>query len=411
MKCFAIDDKIRETRVRFQNQRSPIERRWQRNVHEPLHSESDRIEPNRAALITVVAAGTTIGSLPFLLFVGLLPYCSLAVVAGAVVAIQKLRGFECRATEKPSLSEWVLGGWSTVALPTSVSFVSLLWYAMLYWSGRALIYLAGAVGFELSFGPSRPAFWIVVVMFAALMLFSAVENTTKLAGALYPETAGTRSAFYSLTSKSRGVVLLGVAVAVAFVLLVTLFDTTDNWFPVLLSFILAYSSIPLTKLAKPSSTRRGRAVDILAAYLERSGYEIVQTLRTGKPDLDPLLAPVDILAENPHIRFAMEVAMPQASQQVEWNAASSIRTASSILNEELEKDELKRKVVPVLVLVGGEIAPSLRAFSEDEGVRLVHFENRSLFAELAGRKKEAAETLEAGLRYHSRGDALDVEER
>jgi len=144
--------------------------------------------------------------------------------------------------------------------------------------------------------------------------------------------------------------------------------------PILLALLLFYTSFPLAELGRKSSDKLvARVVDALVKLLEKAGYRVVRAPRTGKSEIDPLLQSVDLLARGHEHAFAVQVKTVAPNAMVEWNEVAAVRTAAALLSDETVADGGTPMLVePLLMLVGGKVAQSLEAFSQREGVPVVH---------------------------------------
>ena len=352
----------------------------------PRLSERDRVEPKKLPLIAIIAAWSGVGLFPYLLFIDRVHYLVVVIPWAALMAFFALRRLETDATEEPSPGEWLLAAWSAAAYPSVGALIGL----MMYGFGFGLASLAGYVlnlfGFAPLLDPSTWGYWSSLpfaALFAAVLPVTAAQD---LFYSLYPRTAGSRSAFFQLLGRPWTIPLAVASVAALAVMLVFL-DYRGTSFPVLLSLLLCYSSLPLARLGERRPARhQAEIVDRLARLLEGAGYNVTRSPRTGKPEIDPMIQSIDMLARSTAKAFAVQVKSSEAGALVEWNEAATLRTASSVLEDELAGDQrAPLRIEPILVLVGAGLAPSLARFSEMEGVPVLHVADPAIFeADAAG---------------------------
>jgi hypothetical protein len=355
-------------------------------------SEEAGMKPNRFGLAAIVAAGIGVGVFPYLLFIPDRAYFVLpiVVVGSALVAFSVLGTIQTRVTEEPSLGEWLLASWSAVAYGSQIAGAGMIlygvWYLLVYLGG----YLARLTGADVHPPAAEWASW-VSLMGGALLAVAPVESAKGLVASLYPSAAGSRSAFFPLLSKRWGIGLAVLGVVAGLAIMAVLLDPRGKAFAVGLLLLLFYSSFPLTELRVRQAGLDAEAVESISRVLERSGYSVMRSPRTGRPEIDPLIDDVDLLVEGDERAFALEIKSSAADALVEWNAAAGLKTAASVLEAELTQGS-RLSIRPVLVVVGGRIAPSLSHFSEQESVPVIHLaRSTSLEADV----EEVAKGLQA----------------
>lgn len=335
------------------------------------------LAPNRVALITIVALANGIAVVPYLLFIDRLAWLLPVVLGSAVAALFALRKLTIEATTQLSLGEWLLGAWSAVAIPSGGNLIGLMFFGMFYGGVKLFILAAHYFGFAPRADPWAWGFWGSIWFVGVAGLAAAIQGVEDLFRQLYPRQSGARSAFFALLARSQLLALGALAALVALAVMLWLLDLHGVAFPVLLSILLTYTSLPLAMAGKEAFDKgHVKIVDALATLLQEAGYRIVRMPRTGKAEIDPLLKSVDLLAKISDRAFAVQVKSIASRIPVEWNAASAVRTAALLLSEEILTDDgAPVQVEPVLMLVGGTVARSLAAFSQRERVPVVHFED------------------------------------
>lgn len=386
------------------------------------------ITVDRVSLAVTLGVATAIGIFPYGLFIGTgstarvlgggwLAVPALAALAAAVLALIELRGFTTLATERPRLLELVLGGWTAVAAGAAISLFGMAVFGL----GRLLLWLLrwpGQRWFGEAFDPPAWALWASLAVVALAMLGGVPSATEELAGKLYPNTAGARSAFYPLLVErrllERAVLAVLVAIAVGVVVFAIAAQFRPPWraLAAWLAVFFLYTAVALDGLHRPSgdSARRQRTVRALAKLLGAAGYEAHTAPRTGRTEVDPLIANVDLLALSPRRALVIEVKDGDGGgQPVEWHEASRVRTAAWALEEVLREEQGSIEVVPVLVLFGRKRHPSLDQYLRDEPLTVAEIDDPALIGEAlrendpARLRSLAIERL--GIRSAAEGDA------
>lgn len=335
--------------------------------------------PNRAWLIAIAALANGVGLAPYLLFVDRLGYLFIVVPGSAVVAYLALRKQPAAATAHLSFAEWVFAAWSAVAKPSTVALTGLLFF---FWGYAAQKLYAGAAGYFGYPSGGDPQVWgfrgsIWFVFFG--VFYGPVENARALSRQLFPHESWARSAFSPLLARSRlrAVTTVAATAVAALAAMLWFLDPGGGVLPALLVLLLFYTSYPLAELGEEASnSSEAKVVDATAALLEEADYRVVRAPRTGKPEIDPLLQSVDLLARSDGRAFAVQVKAIAPNVPVEWTEANAVRTAATLLSDEIVAGTgAPVPVEPMLMLVGGKISPGLEAFSQREGVPIVHFDD------------------------------------
>jgi hypothetical protein len=342
-------------------------------------SDRDQVEPKRLRLILIIAAASGIGLFPYLLFIDQVPYLLVVIPVAALMAFFALRRLVTDATEEPSLGEWLLGAWSAVLTPSIVTFIGFVMYGIGFGLASLAGYLLKLFAFAFPIDPPTWGYW-ASLPFAAIFSIALPLRARHLFYSLYPRTAGSRSVFFQLLGRPWTIPLALGSIA-ALVIMVVLLDPRGIWFPLLLFLLIFYSALPLDTLLEERrhDRRQTEIIEIFALLLESAGYDVTRSPRTSKPEIDPMIQSIDMLARSTAKAFAIEVKSSESSELIEWHEAATLRTASSVLQDELAEDPKARvRIEPILVLVGAKLAPSLVRFSEKERVPVLHLADPSI---------------------------------
>ncbi|MFQ5528563.1 MAG: hypothetical protein ACE5GX_20195, partial [Thermoanaerobaculia bacterium] len=217
--------------------------------------------PNRGAIGALVAAALAIGVLPYALFLEpwkfQLPLAVAIPAAAALVglgtSLVALRARMSVYTETPNILEYGLAGWSSLAAGSFISLVGIGFY----WFARGLVWIVVWVAgwFDATLQPDWE-FWgalVSVALVAWVLLVVTLELAPDLAGKLFPNTAGVRSAYYSLLVEHRRVSRAAVATAVALIALIALavlWPPPGRKFAVGLTFLLFYSGLAIGSMSR-----------------------------------------------------------------------------------------------------------------------------------------------------------------
>lgn len=373
---------------------------------------------NRGALVAVCAGSAVVGFLPYAIFLRRFPVSTpaVALIVAAVVSAWRLRRMSSLATEKPSVGEMLLGGWSNVALSATVS----LWGMGVYWLTKGALLavpaVAGWLGVAIRPDPDFWADWVSlgVVLLAGVGVLTVASS--ELVESLYSTTAGARSPFFALLVEKYRLGFMMVA-SLVFVLVVTaLLRSHPRILALCLGLYLLYSGASLDVLGRAGADTRGRQSCLrgLSRSLESAGYSAVLSPRTGRPDIDPLITTVDLLASSPQRAWVIEVkAEGPGKGPVEWHEASRLRNAAQVMQEVLAAEEPTVEVEPLLILVGRRRGDSLDRYLQREAMRVVELEEDGL-AELGDEPEETRvrELLEElGIDYLAAPTAATAGER
>jgi hypothetical protein len=334
--------------------------------------------PNRVGLSILIAAGICAGLAPLLLHKSAAFLLLPVFVWSAAAAWWTGRTFTSRATVRPNIWEWLLAGWNAVGIGASASLVAFIWYGMAYALIWAFVLAANAIGWAIAPSPSTGATYVAAVMLAIIGLSGPVLAAKQIPVKLYPGIAGIRSTYYSLADRPWMLALVASIVAAGCILGLTVFglDLRGFWFALLLTLTLAGTSSPLLE---PGETRgpseSGNTVlRAVARLYAAAGYEVVERPRTDDPELDPLVATVDLLASAGDRAYAIQTVVIDSPQtEVEESTVFDVRAGAKGLQRALRGPNAGDvRVEPYLLVVGGRLGEHMQDLCRDVGVSLVH---------------------------------------
>lgn len=349
------------------------------------------VRVNRVTLVVVVAAAQVAGLAPYVFLVQQWWLFGLVVVLALGGAIPGARGHTTRATRAPGWLEWLLAGGVATGKAGAVALIGVLIHLIVGLAVRAIVWIAGKLGFALSLDPEGIGFAFSISVVALTVLAQAIGATRDLAGHLYPRTAGLGSKFYGVATyhaKSVANVLLALVVVVVGGGLVAWFepDLATTWWIALFwcwMLVLVGVTIEGRGRSKPATHDSHGAVADVKALFEAAGYDVVVSPRTEREDLDPLLADsVDLYAERGGRGFAIDVQTGGGeARESDRLSAPAITTAAWALRkffrEEASAEEgtaaeaVGVPVKAVVVVVGGRPSHSIQVAEMRGDVLLV----------------------------------------
>lgn len=347
------------------------------------------VSVNRAAVVLTIALATAVGMLPWVLVIGRPTLVALFALLAAILGALPLRNYQTFAHRRPTFMEYALGGGGVLLQPAVASLLGILTFLFVRWSSGMSNRLFGRMGWDLHLSPRTVAYGVSLVV-VLIMLLGIVSWAKNLIRQLYPQTAGVPSAFYELVHGRQRrtllwalaglLVLLLVEWGAAFLLPNAVRSTGWN---LGLAFLLVLISSPLAELGEGTvSEERGRTVDALAKLLEHAGYQVTPSPRTGRAELDPLLTNVELFAESPTARYAIEIRRPDRDPADLLRAADDLATAAWALDQTLGTPpggEDRGPTEPLLVLVGADESGSLDLVRRRTATPTVHLADDSVF--------------------------------
>lgn len=322
------------------------------------------VSSNRTALVVLATLAVLVGMIPYALFVGLEIYLPLFALIVAPTTWSEIRKFESSATEAPTLGEMLLGAWGAASNGAIVSLMAL--------SAYFLVWIVGLV-FDLEIG--TVAFWIafaVALFFSFAMSFVAGEDLPRK---LYPDFAGSGTVYYALLTERRRLFSLIALAIVALAALFFFFDR-DGWVlaSALVVFVI-FTSMPLVSLehGERGSPDKAKALAAVARALESAGFTVIQSPRTGRQDIDPLVATVDLLAQNEDRSMVVEVkAGAHKPNPVEWREAAALRMGARAFEQVMnETAEQPVNVRALMVFVDRKRSEGLDLFLDNSDLSVV----------------------------------------
>jgi hypothetical protein len=338
------------------------------------------VRVNRLALILLTVIATIIGLAPIVLLLDR-PHLLLYFAIGAAV-LAALFSFtpevsETSATDSPGFLEFLLGGLGAIFTPALLGTLWVVLYWVIYGVAKLVELLAVWAGWQVQPNADLIAFYPTVVLAALFGIGFVLISEQNMAGQLYPDTAGIKSAFYELLAQERrrligctsaALLVLGVALAVFMAA-----GSTGKWFHVLLQLYLLVVSAPLSMLGT-ETTRPRETVDTvedISQLFEAAGYQVERFPRTGSADVDPLLISLDLFAQRSGHNVVVDVrTASESTEPVDWKAGTGLTMATWALSK--QRDLSPEDVDPLLVLVD-DVKPdeSLVTFSKKERVKIL----------------------------------------
>lgn len=363
---------------------------------------SGSVPPNKLGLILLSVVGTTLGLLPYLLFMQWTRYLPFAAVAAGVIAGLTLLNFRSQATYTPTLGEWLLAAWSALAYTPVASVEGLFFYGLVYWAIPLLTFIIEGFGWRVTLDASAIATVISALVSIPVSGFFAGMAPREIGLKLYPDTPGTRSLFFPLATQAKIPILVAAATALGFIGAFAFLDRSGLPFIISILLMLLYTSLPLAKIgSKEKVSERGMdARNAIRKLLEAADYEVKSSYGTADAESAPLLKSVDYLARRDNQALVVETKVFDDTSSLGWEAASALRTAAGLVKDGLRSAEGREVAVwPLLILIGGKPSEGIKAFSSHEGVTLTHITDLDTLLHAVGTqdgealRKQAAELL------------------
>jgi hypothetical protein len=342
--------------------------------------DSKAVRINSGALLFLTTLASLIAAAPVAVTLGRPAVLVILAVALPVVLWLQTRTYHTVSTEAPTFWDFTLGAVGALFYPVTMALMWLVAYWALYGLSGGLEWVVNYFGGGVHWGSGPIAFWPTVVLGIPIMLLAAILSQDTLFEQLYPNVVGVKSAFYDLIHFARRNLIvntiltlaaIGALVAVA---LLTGAGLTGWWFNLGLLVILFVASAPLYDLGVEKAAHgHEHAIEAVARLLRAGGYDVVQSPRTGRDDVDPLLAEIDIFAESEQKALVAVVHVAgKHSDPPDWRFARDLLPAAWAMERHLgeQSPDSAPPVELLLVLVGQQADVRLRDYAEERYIRL-----------------------------------------
>jgi len=329
---------------------------------------------SRFLLVLVCLVGFLLGFIPACFVVDPHTVRRFAIVAVpliVVVIITLARG-GVTAASRPRGRDWVLATAAATFVPAGAAVFFVALHFVFGWAGWILSRTVGwperPHAFEYAAHQSAYAIQPFVVGAFAASYRNVVQQ-------LCPDRAGVGSAFSTtrMLPVSMWLSAVGALVPGALLLVIAAVGLTAHpTIALVFLVVILTAGAPLFELT-PSTKRVGEddATVLLEHILTRAGYTVVRSPRTGQADLDPLLADLAMYVRAPSgaPSYAVDVVSVPPGKTLSWSAGVSLLVKQRAVAQAQgqEPDE----IVPVLIVLKGEVEPMLRSFVSQEHVHLV----------------------------------------
>ena len=332
---------------------------------------------NAFALFSMLLGGAVLGMLPFAAFLDSPLYLGAYTFSCAILAFVTVVRQRSLLRQSTDPNRFIHGFLGAAAYAGSGAYMGFFLYGTGWTITRGIGIAAGWLELAWEVNPPLVGAWLSVpfsVLYGVLgVSFNQIPST------VYPEVAGTASAYEDLNAKRTlrwqiPLLLSGALVVFAAYVL----NPAGWWWYVLAAFMILGSGISSMQAATNWSPRVAiekiatRAVQKLYASL---GYEVLLSPRTkdASADVDALMKEFELLASNDDHVLAVAIEASSKPGQAAAAADSSILpVASRALHHFFSKDsEEPVRVDPVLVLVDREPTVDLALFAKQEGLKVV----------------------------------------
>jgi IPT/TIG domain len=305
----------------------------------------------------------------------LIPY----LLIGSVVILGLANyGLGVFNSTRPTIPEFLLAELNAAVLPALLGIVWLVLYWAVFWAARLI-----------NHAHDQPIALALSLAFVAAAGVGVIWSVTRdLATSLYPQWGGNRTRYFYMTLRPRtavtvalGTLMLVLAVSAA-ALITSSWTSTAVWVVILLFLVVA--GLAVEPLPPRSATEGPRPEDVQAVgeALAKQGYRVVAHPRTGKPDVDPLVQPLELFSYSEQRAYAVEIKHgPPNVGPFDWTNGTSVLDAARAL-ERAKLTETSAHIWPLLVVFDGAADESLRAFCEGQNVSLIRIERTTNTAEV-----------------------------
>ncbi|MEW8563708.1 MAG: hypothetical protein AB2541_16490 [Candidatus Thiodiazotropha sp.] len=330
--------------------------------------ETDNITPNAPLLALLAAVAAVVGATPYLFFIDTLWVLPLVAIGAAATLWAKARKLRTNASSEPIPGEWITATWSLVAYAAMISF-SLIYYAIVYWLMRLVIYLLGLVNLQLDISWAETTGLAVSVFFAITLYAVSLITAAELPRRLYPRLAGIRSPYYALWLTNRKWILLAVIAGIAALLIMISLNLHQWYWIFACSAVLFYTGFPIAQSGEKREQRRNQGLKATRLLVDACGWSMAPLEASGDPEVDPFTDEIDFIARRNGDSLLVEV----VAAEVDWKVASGLQTAARILEEKLATQPSgSTRLRPLLILVSDKIDASISRFADIEEFDVAH---------------------------------------
>ncbi len=339
----------------------------------PAEAQSDA-SVNRFLLVLVCLLGFVLGFVPACFVVGahtlrLFAIISIPLIVVVIVTIARER---VSTPSPPHGRDWMLGTAAATFVPAGAAVFFVVLHMGFGWAGWILSRTIGWPDRPHAFENAAHLSAYAIQPFVVGALAASFRNTVLQ---LCPDRAGVGSAFtttrllpVSLWLAAAGALVPGLLLLASAAIGLVVHPTVAIVFLV----VILTAGAPLFELA-PTAKRVAEddATVSLEHILMRGGYTVVRSPKTGQAELDPLLADLGMYVRAPGgaPSYAVDVVSAPPGRTLSWAAGVSLLVKQRAVAQAQgqEPDE----IVPVLVVLKGEVEPPLRSFVAQEHIHLV----------------------------------------
>jgi len=326
------------------------------------------VKPNAVLLALLTGVAVVVGGTPYLFFVKTLWLLPLLAIGAAVIMWVKSHKLRSNATTEPTSGEWIAAGWGLVSQAAMISF-SLIYYAIIYWATRLVIYLLGLADIAISLTWAENIGLVVSGLLALGLYAGVLVIAADLPRRLYPRLAGIRSPYYALWLTNRKWILLAVVAGLSALLFMIVLNLHEWYWIFACSILLFYTGFPIAQISEKREHLRKRGLEATRLLMDASGWSVAPLEASGDPEVDPFTDEIDYIARRNGDSLLIEV----VAADVDWTVASGLQTAARILDEKLGMQPSgPTHLRPLLVLVGEHVDSSINRFADIEEFDVAH---------------------------------------
>jgi hypothetical protein len=296
----------------------------------------------------------------------------LAVVL--VLSILSVRNYRSRATEAPSLAEFILAGFEAICIP---AFVATLWmasYSVLFGLVKVVASLAHLLGWVLLLDAASIAYYPSLLFGVFLFVRMNVSRTRDVCVKLYPDTAGIRSQYYKFFTTEHSRLVGAIIGALLIIVGLTGLWVTTNWNRNVIIYCMQLGFLTLggvflseTSAVSTEKKKRLSVVERVGKLLELAGYQVEISPRTQDAAIDPLLTNIDIFARREEHNLLLDIkSRLDAEKELDWRSTSTLIQSAYLLGS--QRDIKPEQMDARLLLIDVNPDKSLLAISKQEKV-------------------------------------------